>query len=98
MSLRFFLPTLAAIVLAACSATPQPAAPVPLSGHVDADGLVEPLGEERLIVPQVTGRVERVLVEEGDHVEAGQVLAEIDSAEQRAALLDAEAQVALHAA
>ncbi len=39
----------------------------------------------------ITGRVARVLVEEGDHVEAGQVLIELENNELTAALRQAEA-------
>jgi ABC exporter DevB family membrane fusion protein len=89
-----FAPLLLAGVLAACSRAPQPAEPVAPGRYVNAGGIVEPAGEERLLIPQLTGRVERVLVDEGDAVTAGQVLAELDASEQRAALAAAEAQVA----
>ncbi|MBN8727061.1 MAG: efflux RND transporter periplasmic adaptor subunit [Xanthomonadales bacterium] len=94
MRLTFFAPLLLAGVLAACSRAPQPAEPAPPGRYIHAGGIVEPAGEERLLIPQLTGRVERVLVEEGDAVTAGQLLAELDNAEQRAALAAAEAQVA----
>lgn len=89
---------LALVLLAACSRAPTPAQPVALGTHVNAGGVVEPDGEERLIIPQLTGRVERVLVDEGDVVETGQLLAELENAEQSAALAAAQAQVALRQA
>lgn len=90
-----------ALVLAlplACSRAPEPAAPIALGSYIDAGGVVEPVGEERLITPQLTGRVERVLVDAGDVVEAGQLLAELENAGQRAALDAAQGQITLRQA
>jgi len=56
------------------------------SGHVEAPHRVN-------IGVQVTGVVKRVPVAEGQHVRAGQVLIELDSAEWSAALAQAEAAV-----
>ncbi len=81
------------VALSACSHAPPPASPVALGASVHANGVVEPVGEERLIIPQLTGRVEQVLVDEGDLVEAGQLLAELENAEQRAIVAAAEADV-----
>ncbi|MCB1567265.1 MAG: efflux RND transporter periplasmic adaptor subunit, partial [Xanthomonadales bacterium] len=81
------------VAFSACSNAPPPASPVPLSTSVHANGVVEPAGEERLIIPQVTGRVEQVLVDEGDRVESGQLLAELENAEQGAQLMAAQADV-----
>lgn len=89
---------LALVLLAGCSRAPAPAQPIALGSHVNASGVVEPDGEERLIIPQLTGRVERVLVDEGDMVKTGQLLAELENAEQRASLAAAQAQVALQRA
>jgi HlyD family secretion protein len=61
---------------------------------IHAGGLVEPAGEERRVVPEAAGRLARVLIEEGDRVEAGQVLAELVNAEEAARVALAEAQVA----
>ncbi|MGH7899910.1 MAG: efflux RND transporter periplasmic adaptor subunit, partial [Candidatus Binatia bacterium] len=44
---------------------------------------------------RVPGRIERFLVDEGDHVEAGQVLVELDDRDYRAQLGRAEAQLRL---
>jgi len=84
--------------LAACSSAPPPPQAYAGGSSVHAGGLVEPLGEERLLIPQVPGRIDRVLVEEGDAVTAGQLVAELENAEQRAALETARAQVALRRA
>ncbi len=93
-------------MLAACARVPDPAARSPIetgagaeaAARVAAGGLVEPAGEERVIIPQLSGRLARVLIDEGDAVSAGQLLAEIENAEYRAALAAAEAQVALRRA
>lgn len=92
MKLIHFPALLLTLSLAACSRGPAPAQPVDLGHQVHAGGVVEPIGEERLIIPQLTGRVETVLVDEGDVVTAGQLLAELENAEQRAALAAAQAE------
>ena len=98
MRLGGFACALICVALVACSKPPTPAQPVMLGEHIDAGGVVEPIGQERLIIPQMTGRVERVLIEEGDIVEAGQLLAELENAEQRAALAAATAQLTMRRA
>ena len=46
------------------------------------------------VLPQTTGlRIEQVLVDEGDYVEAGQVMAVLDDSLQRTQIYDAQAQV-----
>jgi ABC exporter DevB family membrane fusion protein len=70
---------------AAASAGPEIAAAGP--------GLVEPLSEEVRVSAQIGGRLERVTVEEGDPVKAGQVLAVIDNLDYRARVESAEAEV-----
>jgi len=53
---------------------------------ISTTGVVQP--EKRIeINPPLSGRIEKILVQEGDHVRAGQVLAWLSSSE-RAALLD----------
>jgi len=66
--------------------------------HLAAGGLVEPADEERIIIPQLSGRLARVYVDEGDTVTAGQLIAEIENDEYRATLAAAEAQLALRGA
>jgi len=56
-------------------------------------GLVEPAAPERQLEPAVSGRVAAVHVDEGDQVEAGTVLVELESDVERAALAVAEADV-----
>jgi HlyD family secretion protein len=60
---------------------------------IAAGGLVEPAGEERVIIPQLSGRLAKVLIAEGDTVRAGQLIAEIENSEYRAALAAADAEV-----
>jgi multidrug resistance efflux pump len=81
--------------VAAATATPQPAEEVPVvkaSSEVVADAVVVPVQHARLSL-STGGIVDEVLVEEGDMVDAGQVLLRLDSARQAAALAQAEAQL-----
>lgn len=58
-----------------------------IQSFISTTGTVQP--QNRLeIKPPISGRIEEILVEEGDHVEAGDILAWMSSTE-RAALLDA---------
>ena len=82
----------AVLALAACS---KSAPPPPTGGlGIAAGGLVEPSGEERVIIPQLSGRLAKVYIGEGDTVKAGQLIAEIENAEYRAALAGASAELA----
>lgn len=97
---KVFFVVLAALVgagvLAAQTKEKQPSAGkskeiAPVTGSIEnfisCTGTVLP--KNRLeIKPPVNGRIEKILVKEGDHVNAGQVLAMMSSTE-RAALLDA---------
>lgn len=98
MRLRNLVVLLLATASVACSRGPSPAQPIDLGTRIHAGGVVEPDGEERLIIPQLTGRVETVLVDEGDNVTAGQLLAELENAEQRATLTMANAEIMLRQA
>lgn len=82
----------AALALGACG-KPAPA-PAPGQLGIAAGGLVEPSGEERVIIPQLSGRLSKVYINEGDTVKAGQLIAEIENAEYRAALATATAELA----
>ena len=77
--------------LAACA---RPAPPPARDTGISAGGLVEPSGEERVIIPQLSGRLEKVYIGEGDTVKAGQLIAEIENAEYRAALTATTAELA----
>ena len=48
---------------------------------------------EATVSAQITGALTSVLIEEGEHVRAGQVLAQLDDSAQKAALAQAQAQV-----
>jgi len=60
--------------------------------QVVADGRVTPAQEAALSLP-IGGIVAEVLIAEGDRVEAGQVLLRLDATRQRAAAVQAEAQL-----
>ena len=62
---------------------------------LDATGYVT-ARREATVSAQITGTLIEVLIEEGEHVKAGQVLARLDDTAQRAALAQAQAQ--LHSA
>jgi HlyD family secretion protein len=101
VSLRTFsacLLVLASTLLGGCAAQPAAAtlaldrgAPRPIL--VSAPGLVEPASEAFTISSELNGRVRDVLVEEGDHVQRGQVVATLEDAEYQAKLQSAEAEV-----
>ncbi len=92
----------AALVLCACDKALPPATQVAGPGSssavIAAPGLVEPAGEERVIIPEIGGRLKRVLIAEGDRVDAGAVIAEIENADYLAAVAAADALVALREA
>jgi multidrug resistance efflux pump len=69
------------------SAPPAPSRTPSLSrGPVRLYGLVEPLHREALVGPQQARRVNRVLVQEGQEVSAGQVLCELEQEVERQSL------------
>src|SRR5262245_59556361 len=78
------------------AAAPSAAAVERASGVVAAGpGVVEALSEEIRVSSQVGGRLQRVLVDEGDGVKAGQVLAVIENDDYRARVASAEATLRL---
>jgi RND family efflux transporter MFP subunit len=64
----------------------------PSASVLDATGYVT-ARREATVSAQITGTMTEVLIEEGDHVKVGQVLARLDDTAQRAALAQAEAQL-----
>ena len=68
------------------------------SAVVAGPGRVEALSEEVRVSAQVGGRLQAVLVDETDAVQAGQVLAVIENAEYRARVKSAEASLQLRQA
>jgi HlyD family secretion protein len=63
------------------------------SDRAAGPGLVEAVSEEIRVSAQIGGRLDRVLVEEGDRVKAGVVLAVIDNRDFRARVASAEAEL-----
>lgn len=66
---------------------------IPEGALVGGNGLVEPEEPETRVAGPVPGRIAKVLVKEGDRVEEGAILVELDSAVERASLAAAEAEV-----
>lgn len=64
------------------------------TAYVVAAGRVEPFGEEVKVGSELDGRLDRVLVEEGDAVRAGQVLAVLRNADFAARVATARATLA----
>ena len=77
---------------AATPAPAQAAAPPPSTSVLDASGYVV-ARRQATVSSKVTGRLAEVLVEEGQRIAAGQVLARLDSTNAVAALALAEARV-----
>ncbi len=61
---------------------------------IAAPGRVEAVSEEVRVSSELSGRLKRVAVEEGDRVQRGQVLAEIENDDYRARVAAAEAELA----
>jgi len=76
-------------------AAASPSGPMLAPRMVSAPGIVEPADEERDIAAIVTGRLKGPIPDEGQHVAAGAVIAEIDNDDLKAELAAAQAQVAM---
>jgi HlyD family secretion protein len=63
------------------------------AGAAGGDGIVEPADRETKVAAAVPGRIAAILVREGDHVEVGAALVELESGPEQAALAAAEADV-----
>jgi HlyD family secretion protein len=63
-------------------------------GLIAAPGRVEAISEEVRVSSELSGRLKRVNVEEGDRVKRGQILAELENADYRARVASAEAELA----
>lgn len=73
-----------------------PGAQLPAPRYISAEGKLEARpGAEMDIGSELTARIERYLVNEGDHVDKGQVIAVLDSKELTARLRQAEAELAV---
>ena len=73
-------------------AQPMTSGGPPSASVLDATGYVT-ARREATVSAQITGTMIEVLIEEGDRVKVGQVLARLDDTQQRAALAQAEAQL-----
>src|SRR5262252_3684105 len=73
-------------------------APAVENDAIAAPGRVEAVSEEIRVASQVGGRLQQVLVEEGDRVTRGQVLAIVENADYRARVASAEATLRLREA
>ena len=83
------------IAVAAPAAVPQPlAAPNPPAASLDASGYVV-ARRQATVSAQITGRVVQMLIEEGQTVSEGDVIARLDDSTARAALVRAQAELAL---
>lgn len=60
---------------------------------VAGPGRVEPLSEAIKVGSEVSGKLKSVLVQEGDHVKRGQVIAELENDDYRAQVASAEAEL-----
>ena len=87
-------------ILSARRTSAAPPAAIERTSEIAAagPGVVEALSEEIRISSQVGGRLQRVLVDEGDAVKAGQVLAVIENDDYRARVASAEASLHLREA
>jgi RND family efflux transporter MFP subunit len=70
----------------------------PLAGAAGGASVLDATGyvtarREATVSAQITGTLTQVLIEEGDHVKAGQVLGTLDDTAQRASLAQAQAQL-----
>jgi HlyD family secretion protein len=66
---------------------------LPQGDFVGGNGVVEPADRETRVAGQTSGRIAAIPVKEGQQVEAGTTLVELESGVQRAALAAAEADV-----
>jgi RND family efflux transporter MFP subunit len=78
-------------ILAMCGAGMLFLVACPLPLRVDGDAVVAP-GQRALVQPEVEGVIAKVLVREGEHVQRGQVLAEMEGWNFRSALAAAESK------
>jgi HlyD family secretion protein len=60
---------------------------------IAANGTVEPVSEVRRLAATVIGRLTATMANEGDHVTAGEVIAEIENSDLKARLADSEASL-----
>lgn len=66
---------------------------VPEGDFVAGNGVVEPADRETKVAGEVAGRIATIAVNEGDMIEQGAVIAEIENSQEKAALASAEADL-----
>ena len=94
----------AGFTLAAVKPHQHPVAPIAVStalekgGYVSGPGLVEPVSEDIKVGSELSGKLREVLVEEGDRVHRGQLVAVLENADLKAQIQTAAAQVKQHEA
>jgi HlyD family secretion protein len=104
LGLGIALTAITAIDIAVLRSRPGPANPIVSAAPRDTEiaaagpGLVEPLSEEVRVSAQIGGRLDRVLVDEGQRVKAGDVIAIVDNADYRARVDSAQAELDLREA
>ncbi len=76
------------------AATPAAKSTASKGNLIAAPGRVEPASDEIKVGAEVSGKLRAVLVEEGDHVTRGQVIATLENSDYKARLASAEAQLA----
>src|SRR5262245_33749036 len=86
-------PAIAAAATPAPPTAPDPAAPPPSASVLDASGYVV-ARRQATVSSKITGKLVEVLVEEGQRIAAGQVIARLDNTNATAALAQAEALLA----
>jgi HlyD family secretion protein len=78
------------------SAKVMPAPSVPSlagGGYVAGPGRVEPVSEDIKVGSELSGKLKQVMVEEGDRVHQGQIVAELENADYKAEIESARATV-----
>lgn len=82
------------VLILGCGALGVWAALAPLSGAVVAEGVVRDDGERKTVMHQEGGIIKAILVKDGDHVKAGQVLLSLDSVRPDAEVAALQSQLA----
>lgn len=77
----------------AASATAAPAHAGTAASYIAGPGRVEPISEEIRIGASLSGKLKAVAVEEGDRVERGQVVAQLENSTYHAQVASAEARL-----
>jgi ABC exporter DevB family membrane fusion protein len=68
------------------------------TGVISAAGRVEPVSEDVKVGSELTGKLRQVLVDEGDHVRRGQVIAVLNNDDYSARILTQRAEIAMREA